>query len=102
MWVVEDILLYWVFKDEFLFEGGGWVLCMVICYKSWMFVGKVMGYYLMVFVYWLGVLNWGENGVLMGVVDMFCVFGSMREYMDLVLWIGNWVFRIIEEKENEM
>lgn len=101
MWVAEDVPLHWVFKDEPPPEGGGRVPYTVIRHKSRASAGKAMGHYLTALARRQGAMSRGENGLLMGAADMFRASGSTREHTNLVLRIGNRVFRIIEEKENE-
>jgi hypothetical protein len=101
MWVAEDVPVHWVFKDEEPPPGGGRVPHTVIRHRSRVSAGKAMGHYLIALSGRPAARERGEYGLLHGAADMFKASGSTREHTGLMVRIGNRVFRIIEEEENE-
>jgi len=94
-WVAEDVPASRVFPEEY---DDGTAIREIIRHPSRHSAGKAMGHYLIAMSGRPRIVAAGAHALFHGAADLFKASGSTKEHMDVMVRIGNRVYRIRQEQ----
>lgn len=95
MWVAEDVPASRIFPDV---DDDGTAIREIIRHPSRVSAGKAMGHYLIAMSGRPRIQKAGAYALFHGAADLFKASGSTGEHMDVMVRIGNRVYRVRQEQ----